>query len=100
VDYNQIQSFGRVKEVLDLEPLADKFRAFRWAVSEVDGHNMEQLVSIFSSLPLEAGRPTVVIAHTIKGKGVSFMEDQLAWHYKTPTADQLACALNELEAGA
>ena len=96
VDYNKIQSFGRVKDVLDLEPLADKFRAFRWAVREVDGHNMEQLVNTFISFPFEPGRPGVVIAHTIKGKGVSFMEDKLAWHYKTPSSEQVEAAMREL----
>ncbi len=100
VDYNKIQSFGRVKDVLDLDPLADKFRAFRWAVREVDGHNMQQLVDTFSEIPFEPGRPSVVIAHTVKGKGVSFMEDDLAWHYKSPTAEQVACALQELGEGA
>lgn len=96
VDFNRIQSFGRVKHVLDLDPLADKFRAFRWAVREVDGHNMEQLSDAFSKLPFEPGRPSVVIAHTVKGKGVSFMEDKLEWHYKSPTAEQMARALQEL----
>jgi transketolase len=96
VDYNKIQSFGRVKDVLDLDPLADKFRAFRWAVREVDGHNMQQLVDTFAAVPFEPGRPNVVIANTIKGKGVSFMEDQLAWHYKTPSAEQVELAMREL----
>lgn len=96
VDYNKIQSFGRVKEVLDLDPLADKFRAFRWAVREVDGHNMQQLVDTFAAVPFEPDRPNVVIANTIKGKGVSFMEDQLAWHYKTPSAEQVETAMREL----
>ena len=89
-----------MKDVLDLDPLADKFRAFRWAVREVDGHNMQQLVDTFSEIPFEPGRPSVVIAHTVKGKGVSFMEDDLAWHYKSPTAEQVACALQELGEGA
>jgi transketolase len=96
VDFNKIQSFGRVKEVLDLDPLADKFRAFRWAVREVDGHNMQQLADTFAAVPFEQGRPSVVIAHTVKGKGVSFMEDQLAWHYKTPSAEQVEAAMREL----
>jgi len=98
VDYNKIQSFGSVKDVLDLDPLADKFRAFRWAVKEVDGHNMQELTDTFRSLPLESGRPTAIIAHTVKGKGVSFMEDQLAWHYKSPSSEQVEIALKELEA--
>ena len=97
VDYNKIQSFGRIQDVLDLEPLADKFRAFRWAVREVDGHNLEEVLGAFTALPFERGKPNVVIAHTVKGKGVSFMEDDLAWHYKCPTAEQMKAALEELE---
>jgi transketolase len=96
VDYNKIQSFGRVSEVLELSPLADKFRAFRWAVREVDGHNIPQLAETFAAIPFEAGKPSVVIANTVKGKGVSFMEDDLAWHYKSPSEEQLAGALREL----
>jgi transketolase len=97
VDYNKIQSFGRTKDILDLDPLADKFRSFRWAVREIDGHNIEQILFAFAALPLEPERPTVIIAHTVKGKGVSFMEDSLAWHYKSPTDEQLKLALGELE---
>ncbi len=97
VDYNKIQSFGTVKEVLDLEPLADKWRAFNWAVREIDGHNLEEIADCFSEVPFEVGKPNVVIAHTIKGKGISFMENQLAWHYKSPNAEQLSQALTELE---
>ncbi len=98
VDYNKIQSYGLVKDVLELEPLADKFRAFRWAVKEVDGHNMNELSNVLTSLPMEQGKPTAIIANTIKGKGVSFMEDTLAWHYKSPTDEQLSQALKELGA--
>ena len=100
VDYNKIQSFGRVSEVLELAPLADKFRAFRWAVREVDGHNISQLAETFAAIPFEAGKPSVVVANTVKGKGVSFMEDDLAWHYKSPSEEQLAGAIRELEQSA
>ncbi|MCE9606314.1 MAG: transketolase [Planctomycetia bacterium] len=96
VDYNKIQSFGTVDEVLPLDPLADKWRAFGWSVLEVDGHDPEALLAAFDQVPLVAGRPTVVIAHTVKGKGVSFMEDKLAWHYKSPDDAQLATAYHEL----
>ena len=96
VDYNRIQSFGRVSNVLELSPLADKFHAFRWAVREVDGHNMALLAETFEAAPFESGRPSVVIANTVKGKGIGFMEDDLAWHYKSPTEEQLAHALEEL----
>ena len=97
VDYNKIQSFGRVKDVLDLEPLTDKWRSFCWSVSEINGHDHMEISNAFKSLPIESGKPTVIIAHTIKGKGVSFMENLLAWHYKTPTDAELAQALAELK---
>lgn len=96
VDYNKIQSFGRVKEVLDLDPLADKFRAFRWAVREIDGHDHDKIREALNSVPWEDGKASCLIAETVKGKGVSFMEGQLAWHYKSPTRGQLEQALQEL----
>lgn len=96
VDYNKIQSLGSVEEVIPLEPLGGKFRAFRWGVHEVDGHDLEALRSVLSGVPAEPGKPTVVIAHTTKGRGVSFMEGQLLWHYRNPSDDQLAVALDEL----
>ncbi|MDD5711286.1 MAG: transketolase [Smithellaceae bacterium] len=97
VDYNKIQSFGHVKDVIGLEPLFDKWRAFRWAVREVDGHDHMQVERALAGVPFEHGKPSVVIAHTVKGKGISFMEDNLAWHYKSPNAEQLIKALGELE---
>lgn len=96
VDYNKIQSLGDVQDVLALDPLADKFRAFHWAVREIDGHNLEQIHEAFSTPPDH--RPTVVLAHTIKGKGVDFMEHQLRYHYSAPrTTEQLQDALQQLE---
>ncbi len=100
VDYNKLQSFGTVAEISDLHPLADKFRAFNWGVHELDGHDHLALQSALLAPPPIADRPTVVIAHTIKGKGVSFMEGQLAWHYKSVDEAQLVAALKELEAEA
>jgi transketolase len=96
VDYNKIQSFGTVREVLDLEPLAQKWRAFGWAVREINGHDLEQIEDALKSVPFKIGRPSCIIAHTVKGKGVSFMENQLAWHYKSPNDEQLKRALTEL----
>jgi transketolase len=98
VDYNKIQSFGAVSEVMELAPLVDKWRVFRWATREIDGHDYAQIESALGDVPFESGKPSVIIAHTIKGKGVSFMENQLAWHYKSPNAEQLAQALAELGA--
>lgn len=96
VDYNKLQSFGSVVEVLDLEPFADKWRAFGWDVVEVDGHDHSALENALKARG--TGRPRLILAHTIKGKGVSFMEGQLAWHYKSPSAEQLVQALEEVEA--
>lgn len=96
VDYNQIQSLGSVSEVLELHPLAEKFRAFRWEVREVDGHDHAALQAALSTVPWSPGRPSCLIARTTKGKGVHFMENQLAWHYKSPDARQLEDALRQL----
>jgi transketolase len=98
VDYNKIQSFGAVKDVLDLEPFAAKWQAFGWHVIELDGHDHAALHRALKQPPV-AGRPTLVIAHTVKGKGVSFMENQLLWHYRSPDATQLEQALAEIGAG-
>jgi transketolase len=96
VDYNKIQSFGTVADVLGLEPFADKWRAFGWAVREIDGHGIDQMLDTLRGVPFEAGRPSCVIAHTVKGKGVGFMEGRLEWHYRSPDAAQLGRALAEL----
>jgi transketolase len=98
VDYNKIQSFGRVEEVLALEPFADKWRAFGWHVVECDGHDHAVLERALTAVPESAGKPTVLIAHTVKGKGVRFMEDKLEWHYKSPSPQQLLDAIAEVEA--
>lgn len=96
VDVNRIQSLGTVSEVLELDPLADKFRAFRWAVREIDGHDHDALVSALKAVPWERGRPSCLLCHTVKGKGVDFMENRLLWHYKAPDAEQLRDALDQL----
>jgi len=98
VDYNKIQSFGTVKEVLDLDPLVGKWQAFGWVAREIDGHDFEQIESALLGVPFESGRPNCLVAHTVKGKGVSFMENRLAWHYSPPSDEQLRQALQELEA--
>lgn len=96
VDHNKIQNYGRVDEVLGLAPLDAKWRAAGWATKTVDGHDMGALVEALAAAPFEPDRPSALIAHTIKGKGVSFMEDQLKWHYQTPTADEVETARVEL----
>jgi transketolase len=98
IDYNKIQSLDWVDKTLRLEPLADKFRAFGWSVREVDGHDVKDLSSALELVPLEPGRPNAIIAHTVKGKGVSWMEGKVLWHYKQPTPDELVTALEEVAA--
>ena len=123
VDYNKIQSLGNVADICDLSPLADKFRAFNWNVIEIDGHNYDEIaqaIDLFKSngpssarpkgacyqrdarmvngqwSMFNAPRPTAIIANTIKGKGVSYMEGELLWHYRNPNDEQLKQALEEL----
>ncbi len=98
IDYNKLQSLTTVDKTLRLEPLADKFTAFGWQVQEVDGHDHAALAAALGSTPWSAGKPSMLIAHTTKGKGVSYMEDKVEWHYRTPNAEQLAQALAELQA--
>ncbi len=98
IDYNKIQSLAPVAETLALEPFADKWRAFGWGVAEVGGHDHAALRDLLDSVPVAAGRPTCVIAHTVKGKGVSFMENTVLWHYRTARHEEFDAALRELEA--
>jgi len=94
VDYNRIQSFGRVSDVMELEPFADKWQAFNWGVQAIDGHDHARIESCLRDVPFMAGRPSLIVAHTIKGKGVPFTEDRLEWHYRSPNDGQLAEALS------
>ena len=96
IDFNKWQATGRSKEVMALDPLAEKWRAFGWDAVEVDGHNMAALVHALKKFPGDGNKPTAIIAHTVKGKGVSFMEDDNNWHYRIPTADEVAKAKVEL----
>jgi transketolase len=98
IDYNKIQSFGRVEDVIDLKPLAQKWQAFGWATREIDGHDLSEIERTFGELPFETGKPSCVVAHTVKGKGVGFMENQLLWHYRAPRGELMDQALAELEA--
>lgn len=100
IDYNKIQSLGSVESTLGLEPFADKWRAFGWAVEEIDGHDTAALTERLSRVPFEPGKPSCLIAHTTKGKGVSFMENAVLWHYRSPQDDEFQNAIKELEAGA
>jgi transketolase len=96
IDFNKWQATGRSEQVLALNPLVDKWRAFGWNATEADGHDMAALVRLMDRLPDGSGKPVAVIAHTVKGKGVSFMEDDNNWHYRIPTADEVVKAKKEL----
>ena len=97
IDYNKVQLAENVKNTLDIEPLADKWRAFRWSVLECDGHDIASLVSTIDEANKQSkNRPVVVIAHTIKGKGVSFMENNYKWHGMAPNDKEFADAMDEL----
>jgi transketolase len=93
VDYNKQQSYGSTYAVQDLEPLADKWRAFNFAVVEVDGHDVPALREVFGRLPLEPARPSVVICHTVKGKGIAFAENNLSYHHLNSISAEQADAL-------
>ena len=98
VDYNRIQGLAPVSEVLRLEPFADKWSAFGWAVREADGHDHEALRAALSAVPFAPAKPSCLLAHTTKGKGVRFMENQVLWHYRVPRGAEFDAALAELEA--
>lgn len=98
IDRNHLQQGATVEATNDLEPLADKVRAFGWEVVEVDGHDIAALLEVFDAVPAPSGKPTFVIAHTHKGHPISYMSDNVAWHHKVPNDEQFATALAELEA--
>lgn len=97
VDANGLQAMGRVEDILNIEPLKDKWVAFGWQVLEIDGHNFEEIEKSLTSSPLQAEKPTIIIAKTIKGKGVSFMEGDNLYHYKGLSDEEYQKALKELE---
>jgi len=94
VDYNGWSAMAPTRPAM--EPLAEKWRAFGWSVREIDGHNLESLASVLAQVPFEPGRPSAIIARTVKGKGVSFMENDLEWHYRPPNDQDLQRALLEI----
>lgn len=96
IDYNKLQSLTSIEKTLGLEPIVDKLIAFGWAVKEVDGHNIDELNDILGSTPWEKGKPSIIIAHTIKGKGISFMENEVVWHYKSPNQEEFDLGMKEL----
>ncbi len=96
VDYNRLQLDGNVDEVMPLEPLAAKWAAFNWHVQEIDGHNFEEILNSFVLARQTKNKPSIIIAHTIKGKGVSFMENEVDWHGKAPTKNECERAFKEI----
>jgi transketolase len=98
VDRNFLQISGRTKEVMDYEPFLERWQAFGWSVREVDGHNISQILSSASELPFEEGKPSMLIAHTVKGKGLSFAEDKAGYHYWTVTPEEWETAARDMAA--
>jgi transketolase len=96
VDYNHIQLDGFVKDIMDLEPLADKWRAFGWHVLSIDGHSIPALQQAFAEAASTKGKPTCIIANTVKGKGVSFMENNPKFHGVAPSQQEMELALQEI----
>jgi len=97
LDKNNLQITGPTTDVCNTDPVDKKFEAFGWEVRHVDGHDIKQLKETFDAIPFVEGKPSMVIAHTVKGKGVSYMENQLKWHHGVPTQQQYADALQELD---
>lgn len=96
IDKNKMQALGDTKDVLCLDPLADKLKAFQWNVVEIDGHNYDEIINAFDNFKVCKGKPTVIVANTIKGKGVSYMEHNLKFHYSAPNIEELKKAKEEL----
>jgi len=97
IDYNRLQGFGKTDEILNLDPFSDKFKSFGWAVKEIDGHNIPELIKCFDQLPFEKGKPNCIIANTVKGKGSPFMENKLDSHYIVLNDELKNIILNELD---
>lgn len=96
IDFNGLQISGKVTDIMNMTPIDERFRSFGWAVKNIDGNNMEEVVSTLDSVPLEVGKPTAVIAHTIKSKGLSFAEGNIAYHYWSPDEEGLTKAEAEI----
>ena len=97
LDYNGFQIDGKIEDIMNLEPVVAKWQAFGWHTIEIDGHNMLQILSAYQEAKTIKGKPSIIIAHTIKGKGVSFMENVVDFHGRAPTKEEAEKALKELE---
>jgi len=96
LDYNKLQAFGKTNEVLNLEPLSEKWKSFGWEVREVDGHNINSLLNLLLKIPIKKKKPHIIICHTIKGKGISFAENKVEWHYYNLTPELYEKAKRDL----
>ena len=96
VDFNRWQATGRSQEITAISPLKDKFEAFGWSSYDVDGHDINALINVLKNVPDGSGSPVAVVANTVKGKGISFMEDDNNWHYRIPNEEEVKASLMEL----
>ena len=99
IDHNKLQSLGQIDNIVSLKPFADKWKSFGWGVREVNGHNISEIIDALERAPFSKDKPSVLIAHTTKGKGISFMENVPIWHYRMPNEDELKIVLDELDIG-
>ena len=97
LDRNTLQISGKTEEVMSLEPIEEKLQAFGFSVASIDGNSISELIEIFSNIPFEEGKPNMIIANTVKGKGISFMENQAKWHHRVPSEEEYKLAMIELE---
>ncbi|MBU2541415.1 MAG: transketolase [Candidatus Omnitrophica bacterium] len=99
IDYNKLQATGRTEAIMALEPFKKKWEAFGWQCKEINGHRMNEILAALKSIPFKKNKPSLIIAHTVKGKGISFMENKLIWHYRPPNEKEMMRALKELSKG-
>jgi len=97
IDRNYLQISGKTEDVMEMEPLEEKFSAFGFTIQHVDGHSIQDLIKVFDGLPFEKGKPNLVIAHTVKGKGISYIENKIDWHHHVPSEEEYRQAILELD---
>jgi transketolase len=97
LDFNGLQIDGDITKVMDPTPFVEKYKAFRWHTIEIDGHDLQQIEKAFAEAKTIKGQPTIIVAHTVKGKGVSYMENEAGWHGSAPNPEQTKQALSEIE---
>ncbi len=97
IDYNKYISLGTINSIMNIDPLKKRFESFGWMVDEIDGHSMGEIITSLEKIPYSKDKPTAIIANTIKGKGVSFMENVPMWHFRAPSPEEALLARKELE---